>query len=598
MCNLKLLHPLFFLLSIGITPIVSAGTFEVENWQEIKKLKRTIRATQFLNRATFGATQAEIETLADRMMEIGERQAAEEWIDHQFSLPATSHVDTALAMVAAEGFTPTQSGINVGRYRSQAWWHVAIAAPDQLRQRIAWAMSQIYVVNDRIASANNQSLDASGNPRWLGNSGYYDMLVRNASTSYRQTIDDVTFSPIMGVFLSHLRNRKANPDANSFPDENYAREIQQLFSIGLYELRLNGKQRRRRGELIPTYDNETIKAFSRVFTGFNYAGSTTPYNGGRNYNEPMVLYDAVHDTEEKTLLRDVVLPAGQTAAQDISDGLDNIANHPNVGPFISRLLIQRLVKSNPSKGYIKRVARAFNGTNSTDRGDMVAVIKAILLDREAWRSIRFKRLRNPNRLQVITRGTEYSKLKEPVFRYAHFVRAFNGAVSEYPGNYYALPNLLFVWSQAAHKSPSVFNFYSPYHQPAGAITNYEPHRRIPNGAIYAPEFELMTGVTGNRTANRFRSDVVDENAYYRLLNNSNGLVELRLTFDFEEEKALATDPAALVEHLDLLLCEGTMSDEARQIIAEALAEETEDATVRARSAILAVLTSPDYVISD
>jgi hypothetical protein len=161
-----------------------------------------------------------------------------------------------------------------------------------------------------------------------------------------------------------------------------------------------------------------------------------------------------------------------------------------------------------------------------------------------------------------------------------------------------LPALSYHWTQAAYQSPSVFNFYSPYHQPTIAITNYEPSSSIPNEAIYAPEFELMTGVTANRTANRFRADVNDEISQNRVLNNSNGEIWTNIEFDFSREKELSPDPEMLVQHLDLLLCNGTLSDESRAIITNALVDHTENTNLRARGAILAVLTSPACVISE
>jgi uncharacterized protein (DUF1800 family) len=570
-----------------------AGTFPANDEVEAELIKRRIRAAQFLARATFGPTRVEIDTLADRMSEIGDYGAFEEWIDTQFNEPTISlHEVRALDMVAGDGFTPDRSDINITRYRDYAWWDIALRAPDQLRQRVAWALSQIVVVNQNVGGFNDTGNDLSGQPLWLGVTDYYDMLVRNAFTNYRTVLYDVTLHPIMGNFLSHLRNRKADLATGREPDENYARESEQLFSIGLYLLSQEGViQRNPDTSTIPAYTEDDVRSFSRVFTGLSYARTTSFFQNARNYHEPMIMFQAEHDTATKTLLNGTVLPANQPGLQDISDGVDNLFNHPNVGPFVGRLLIQRLVKSNPSRGYIQRVTQAFNDNGSGVRGDMKAVVKAILLDPEALRSLLLYRRTSPLRIEVGTRGTEHSRLQEPMLRFTAFVRAFN-STSDYATGRFMIPSLDSNWKQGQYRSPSVFNFYLPDFQPQGEITSYVPTSDIPNGAIFAPEFQLLDAVTSNRTGNRYRSDVYNEYVEYTLLNNSVATLRARILYDFSYEKTLATDPAALVQHLDLLLCHGTMTDAHRQALVDALTQETTNTTSRARAAILSVLISP------
>lgn len=573
-----------------------AGTFRVANRRALRKLQREVQAAHFLSQATFGPTEDEISALAQRIRQIGVQDALSEWIDQQFELPMTSQEQTALQMISADGFSPQTANIVHNRYKHQAWWHIAITSPDQLRQRMAWALFQIFVINDQGAGFGEQDNDISGQPQFLGVANYYDMLSENAFGNYRELLGDVTYHPIMGVFLTHVKNAKGN--GVRFPDENYAREIQQLFSIGLYKLRLNGQYEvDANGNLIDTYDNETIKSFARVFTGLTFDDAGRGFgNARRNYHDPMVMYDSEHDTDAKVLHNGTVLPAGQSGIQDIEMALDNLAEHPNVGPFISRLLIQRFTKSNPSKRYIRRVATAFNDSN----GDLKSLMKAILLDDEARNTQSYRQLRSPLRLEVTTTqgalGTEQSRLREPVLRYTAMMRAY-GSTSDANG-FFSLPQLDYHLNQQAYRSPSVFNFYLPNHRPAGEFLEYQPSRRIPNRTVYAPEFEIMSAVATNRLNNRLRGAVYDSVETFTLLNNSAGTFRASISMDFSDEINMAGNPDELLSHLDLLLCHGSMSNRTKEIISAAIAEETTNATDRARGAILAVLTSPDCAVSE
>jgi hypothetical protein len=280
----------------------------------------------------------------------------------------------------------------------------------------------------------------------------------------------------------------------------------------------------------------------------------------------MVMHEDYHDTDEKVLLGGTVLPAGQTGMQDIGAALNNLFQHPNVGPFIGRLLIQRLVKSNPSKHYIRRVAKAFADNGSGIRGDFQAVLKAILLDKE--------------------------------LRYSALVRAFN-ASSDYATGRFMIPPLDGALNQAAYRARHVLNFYLPDYRPPGDLLIYEPSKRIPNGALFAPEFEIFTSVIANRLANRLRADLRDERALFSLVNNSTvGEIQASVLFDFSKETALAADPNQLLTHLDLLLCHGTLGEGTKDAIASVVNEETTNTTLRARGAILAVATSPECAVGN
>ena len=497
----------------------------------------------------------------------------------------------------------TTSGLSTTNYRHYAWWDIAIAAPDQLRQRMAWALAQIFVINDFNGSFNSRSLDASGQPRYLGVVDYYDMLVDNAFGNYRQTLEDVTLHPVMGVFLSHLRNAKADPDAGTFPDENYAREIQQLFSIGLYDIKRNGDYvLDRNKDPVPAYDNEDIVTFARIFTGLDYAGTRDFRRNAVDYHTPMQMHETAHDVEEKVLHNGVVLPAEQSGMQDIADALDNLFQHDNVGPFIARLLIQRFVKSNPTSRYIDAVASAFNDNGAGVRGDFQAVLKEILLNNEAMESYAFSMNRKALTLKVAGGGTEHSRLQEPVLRYTAFFRNF-GAISTHPGGYFSISDRSSSLNQEPYRSPSVFNYCRSYRFPSGWGNSFRPKGRVPNKTLYAPEFQLMTSVATNRIANAFRNDVRDAelDLSVRQYDSSTGgtnTIPVKIQVDFSEEALLAETPAALLDHLDILMCHGSMSDTAKNSLAGVIDAATTNTTDRAKGAILALLASPDCVVHE
>ena len=597
-------------LAAGVlsTQSVDAGSFAAPTYSEYRQVRTEVEAAIFLSRATFGPTKSDITALATRIREIGRLAAFDEWIETQFALPATSHRATAYQILADDGYAPGEPSIGVARYRQYAWWHIAVNADDQLRQRTAWALSQIFVLAGNGDGFSTQ-LMSNGHPGWVGPVNYYDDLVDHAFGNYRDAMGDVAVSPLMGVSLSHLQNRKADPATGRFPDENFAREVMQLFSIGTTELSSNGTPRMRRGRPVETYTNAEVREFARVFTGLRYAdaagGSTGPFVSPRNFESPMVVDPAEHDMGAKTLLRGTVLPAGQSGMQDIAGALDNLFTHPNCAPFVARRLIQRLVKSNPSKGYIYRVVRVFRDNGQGQAGDMKAVLKAILLDREAVNSIRRLRVLDETGalagLEVQTRGTEYSSLREPVLRLSALMRAFDVS-SDYPTGYLMMSSSNYNMNQAPYKSPSVFNFYLPDFKPQGAIQNYQASRRLPNRQLFAPEFEIFTTVVANKFANQCDWDITDGKIDRWVVNTgTTGLIEVDISFDFSAEyaKGEAGDFDGLLADLDLLLCTGTLSEGAKTIIKDALAnEQWVSSTDKTELTILMTLTSPDCAVAD
>jgi uncharacterized protein (DUF1800 family) len=594
-----------FALSISLSArIVQSGTFVVASDAAQVRLMLELRAQQFLNRATFGAKDSEITALADQMAAVGINTACSNWIDSQFALPPTLHIPTIQSFMSADGITTNNDATkNLLRYRYHAWWHNAIAAPDQLKQRLAWALIQICVIGEGGNNFNFVEIPTGQptKPYWWGVSSYYDMLLQRCDDRYRDILQDVTYHPIMGVWLSSIRNPKANTAAGTFPDENYAREIMQLFSIGLNELNTDGTFKLdSNGDVIPTYDNETIKEFAKVFTGLNYASGngTSITSGYTNYVDPMIMTNSAHEPGPKELLNGQTIPGNANGNIDITEGLNNLYAHRNVAPFISRLLIQRLVRSNPSKGYISRVATVFNDNGSGVKGDMKAVVKAILIDDEAWTSIRMTRLRSPTRLVVTGAGTEFGRLIEPVVQYASFFRRY-GIPPSANGNRFYLNATPGTWNQAPFRSPSVFNFYLPHHQPSGGLATAAGSRNIPNGDLFAPEFQLMTAVVANSWQNRTRTDLINEYIDQTLYSTTT----VRLSFDLAAEKTLAATPANLVEHLDKVLCNGTMTDDFRSRLSSSILTNVPQTNTnpnrdrdRMRGAMITVMNAPCYLI--
>lgn len=391
----------------------SPATFDFQGQSTTGTPPSLAESSRFLQQATMGATYDAIVGLSNTGIPV--------WIESQFALPATSHVATNNAISRTFFEQETGDDVTESLYR-WTWWNTALNAPDGLRQRVAFALSEILVIA--------QTTDELEDFYW-GVATYYDILVNNAFGNYRDILMEVSTNPAMGHYLSHAKNRPTDAANNIFPDENYTREVMQLFSIGLYELNLDGSRRKDpQSNDIPTYNNTDITNFAKVFTGLTY-NPENPNNGTPYFNEvdffnisdtseylaaqaewmgiAMLPYEPMHEQGIKNLLY------GQTTngniQEDLDAAIDNLFNHPNTGPFVGRLLIQRLVTSNPSPAYISRVATAFNDNGNGVRGDMKAVIRAILLDPEA---------RNRSMLN----DPKHGKLREPVLRHTHLARAF------------------------------------------------------------------------------------------------------------------------------------------------------------------------------
>jgi uncharacterized protein (DUF1800 family) len=402
---------------------------------------------------------------------------------------------------------------------------------------------------------------------------YYDVLTRHAFGNYRDLIGEVTLHPAMGVYLSMLGNEKPNPANNIRPDENYARELMQLFSIGLVELNLDGSVKLdAQNEPIPTYDQSIIEGFAHVFTGWTYAGVGnfhTQWPPEASQYTPMQLWSQFHDTGPKTLLNGVVLPPGQTGMQDLNAALDNIFEHDNVGPFISHGLIQRLVKSNPSPDYVSRVAGVFNNNGSGVRGDLGAVVKAILTDPEA---------------RPTAASDTDGKIKEPLLRLMQLWRAYE---AKSDGGRYPIDYLWVFFGQGPLQAPHVFNFFAPSFSPPGEFRNR---------GLVAPELEIAT-----EYLNTFSSNFMLWQIFYWTWNaerpsDNNDITDDTILINYSAETAIAGDVNALIDMVDGKLLGGAMSTMLRQQIATMVSQMPVDQPqLRAAEVIYLVVTSPEFV---
>jgi uncharacterized protein (DUF1800 family) len=572
----------------GLDQAVLAGDFPVATRNEVLVLTSKIQATQFLTHATFGASQAEIDALAAQMRANGTIVAAAAWIDAQtgpaydagisgHSLLERYWVDFDIANFSSlydrtgtgssnysyvpNSTTPTARNVwSRTRYRQHAWWHRALAGQDQLRQKTAWALAQIFSVGENANNFNEEEPDATvtGGPtnrhRFHGLADYYDIFVRNAFGSYRTVLGQVTYHGIMGDWMGYRGNRRAA--GGLLPDEEYARYVMQLFTVGLDQLNDDGTPTT--NPTTATFNADDIREYAQVFTGLGYGYGTlnttsttanpySPYTAGTSLSPnvsvkyaavPMRMAPAEHDFSSKVLLDGLTLPAlnggsplpstlaaEATANADIDAALTGLVNHPSCPPFICNKLIQRFVKSNPSRAYLTRVVNVFkNVSNPNGRGDMKAVIKAILLDPEAWQPIRVQYQRSPAKFIVSTMGTEDCRLQEPVLNYTRFTRFFK-ATSEYRigtggsgtsdpfvlettiPNEFRLNTTDTFFDQSPYSQPSVFNFYRSDYQAPGDIAAYSSTSgRMQRGtAIFSPEFQIVNASTSTATANFFRS---------------------------------------------------------------------------------------------
>ncbi len=525
-----------------------------------------VQAARFLTQASFGPTLAEI----DRVAGMG----FEAWIDEQLEEEPSLH-QPYLAEIKADYAgrrldrtynVNEMNGFIFGNNVTTPFARAATSGDDQLRQRVAFALSQILVISRRDAQLDNR-------PEGVAN--YYDIFVRRAFGNYRDILLEVTLHPCMGWYLSHVGNQKADPSIPRFPDENYAREIMQLFTIGLWRLHPDGTlMLDAQGEPISTYDNGDITELARVFTGLSFDVRYRFGTGGwldEHYQKPMRMYPEYHDFGSKTLLNGFHVPARaeneENGLQDVRDAVDSLFDHPNTPPFVCRRLIQFFVTSNPSPAYVERVQNQFVDNGKGVRGDLGAVIKAILLDPEA---------RDPQHAAQ----DHFGKLKEPVIRTMALGRAFdlgkahpNVVWWNWEGGYYD------VTFQEPTNSPTVFNFYTPEYQPPGPVREQ---------GYVGPAFQIMDTFSSISMANLLWRYLEDG------FQSGGGL---SFPLDFGAVRGAAVDsPEALADRMDLLFCQGNMSARVRQIIISTISDPELNTDERILLAAYLAMESPDGAI--
>lgn len=445
-----------------VNPSPGGTTSTVANAQVQASLQS---AARLLDQATFGPTLTDIQ----HVQTVG----LQGYLNEQFAIPATTEPDIATP-------PPTLCASNTIPCQQAEWWQAAITAPDQLRQRVAFAMSEMFVISSN--SVNARAVTP-----------YQNILLNDAFGNFYTMMKDVTLSPGMGAYLNMLNSAK--PTGTQIANENYARELMQLFTIGLVMLNQDGTpQLDASGNPIPTYTEAQVQAFARVYTGWTYATATggvpTSFpNNTANYDSPMAAVESQHDMAAKTLLNGTTLPAGQSSSQDLTGALTNIFNHQNVGPFVCRQLIQHLVTSNPSPAYVARISAVFANDGTGIRGNMKAVVQAILLDTEA-------------RAGDTNPSFDGGHLREPMLYMTNIIRGlgftFVGAgAGTGPEYYYTLGNYSTLLSEKPYASGSVFNFFPPNYVIPGSTTN-APEFSIENTASSILRLTLADNIVYNR----------------------------------------------------------------------------------------------------
>jgi uncharacterized protein (DUF1800 family) len=500
------------------------------------------QASRFLSQTSMGATKVEIDKVVS--------QGYDAWITAQFSTPrATSHWD----WLVASGYNVIGNKDNQNGFTNTVW-RQAISGEDQLRQRVTSALSNFIVVGiDGIMGTSYRQFAAAA---------YLDVLADNAFGNFRELIERVSLNLAMGYYLTFINNKKANPTTGAQPDENYARELMQLFTLGLYNLNADGTLQLSGGNPVETYGPADVSGLARVFTGFRADGSD--FNTPDRARRPLIQLATDHETGAKTFLG-ATIPAGTDGFASLKIALDTIFAHPNVPPFVSKQLIQRLITSNPSPAYVGRVSTIFANNGSGVRGDMKAVIRAILLDTEA-------------RSEASLTSTSAGKLREPVIRLTNWARAF-GVTS--PSNAWAIGDTNSQTTrlgQTIGKSPSVFNFFRPGYTP--------PNTVISTGQLVAPEFQVTNEL----------SVVGYINYMQTLIQSGTGDVKA----DYTSILTKATDSAALISEINLVLASGNLSTTTIATIktaVDAIGTTTPALLAnRVYTAILLTMASTDYIV--
>ncbi|OYU43667.1 MAG: hypothetical protein CFE44_17145 [Burkholderiales bacterium PBB4] len=536
-------------------------------------------AARFLLHAQFSASEDEIAAVKTK------GYAA--WLDEQLALPNSQNgwdwlVSKGYAVIDMNEFFSANS------MQHYMVWYQLMQSPDAVRRRWAWALSEVFVVSWR-------GIKDVMNWDGFGMAEYWDILCRHGMGNYRELLEVLSVNPAMGAFLSTRDNKKEDPITGRLPDENYAREVMQLFSIGLYELNLDGTVKRNaQGQPIETYSAEDVSTLARVFTGYNqdYSRPTVlspkpPHFKVQHIETArgrMVFFPQNHSLLEKRFLG-VTIPANTQGPESLRIALDTLANHPTTAPFLCRQFIQRMVTSNPSPAYVQRVAQVFNNNGNGVRGDLKAVLKAILLDDEALNAAN---LSSPS----------FGKLRSPVLRIAQWARTF-----KVRSNYGTWKMSLWDGNPAQDASqyplnpPSVFSYYRPGYVPPGTA--------MATSGSTAPEFQIVNESSVAGWINLLQS-FVNRGFWVSAPNQpgygNNAFDGPDIVPDYTTEKALVTNSQALVDRLNLLLCAGQLSPATVALIVKGLQADRIQANssddfkqVHVARALMFVMCSAEYL---
>ena len=537
-------------------------------------------AARFLLQAQFHASDAAIAALRS--------QSYVAWLAAQVAAPASQG---GFDWMASRGYSSldTSTAYYENTYPGDYMvWHQLIASPVGMRQRVALALSEFFVLSLSSLSFSWRSQAAAA---------WWDLLASNAFGNYRTLLEGVTLNPAMGSFLGVKGNMKENVATGRQPDENFGREVMQLFTIGLYQLNPDGTEKRdASGNKIETYTNADVTNIARVFTGWDFDASQGPNTvvaGNRTITNvngvraPMALSAANHTAMASSFLG-ASIAAGTDGTAALKIALDTLFNHPNVGPFFGRQMIQRLVTSNPSPAYVARVASAFNANSAGVRGDLAAVFAAVLLDDEA---------RGPAGLTGAGQNG-FGKLREPMVRLVQWARTFGAASSQGGWKIGDLSNPATQLGQSPLRPASVFNFFRPGYVP--------PSTALSASQTPAPEFQLVNESSVGGYLNYLQGVIrngIFVNAPELPNNASNANNGFDIAAPYTAELALAADAAALVKRLALLLCAGQLSAANQTLIVNALnatpvmASSLESVKRdRVGAAVLMVMASSDYLI--
>lgn len=538
-------------------------------------------ASRFLMQASFGPRPGEAEQLA--------ASTPARWIDQQRALPVNADFVNHIQAKYNQGadFRPNGPKYNQ-RWLPQRFWETAANSPDQLRKRTAWALHHQLMVSLTASDLYHHS---------RAYAQYLDSLNRNALGNYRQLLEEVSLSPVMGIFLSHIRNRKEDPATGRLPDENFARELMQLFAIGLYELNPDGTLKRgSNGQPIETYNNADVMALAKVFTGWSWGfpdNQLTEQNfrwRGPDYKvspdplidlQPMKAYPGQSSTASVTLFagkpQQVNIPGSASPQQRLKLALDALFQHPNVGPFVAQQLIQRFVSSNPSPAYVQRVAAVFANNGRGVRGDLGATVRALLLDAEASGQP------SAGSIGAAPSSSGPAKLREPVLRIAHWMRAFQATS---PSGDFQMTYELDSLSQPVYYAPSVFGYFRPGYTPAGTP--------IAKAGKVAPEFQIVNESTVANWVNRAEAMAGGGIGW-----NGTG-ADVVVDYSPLVAKLNSGNANQLVQELNLRLFAGRMSPALQAAVAHAMGgvggSDAASQLNRARIAVFVAMSSPEFTV--